>query len=459
MSTKTKIFSTLTIFLLLALAIIPSASAFESIDETNYILEEGEVIEETLYIGAESIVIDGTLKGDLYAGAQTVTVNGTVEGDIYTGAQTIEINGTIEGDLVAFAQSILITGTVKDDLRAGASALKLSKEAQIGDDLLFGGASLETKKGSFVAGDIVVGAAQVLVSGNVDGDIAVGAGAFELNGDVTGNVNAQVESNENSKNMPPMNYGPPPTFGIPQVSPGMTIDENASIGGDLSYTAYNKMTFPTGVVAGETLRIEPAYEEFEAPTPPTPTEVAGFWALSWVRTVITLFIVGLLFMQFFPNLLLGAGHRLQTNPLPSFGWGILSYLAFFSALFFIALATIIGATIFGALTLGSLSFIIIVVGILLSISFTLAFVIIVAYLTKIIVSVLGGNLILARVKPEWVNHKVYPLLVGVTLLSLIISIPVVGWFIKIIIILLGLGALWILGSEQFGKKEEALTEA
>ena len=459
MSTKTKFFSTLAIFLLLALAIVPSASAFEAIEELNYILEEGDVVEETLYIGADSIVINGTLKGDLYAGAQTVTVNGTVEGDIYTGAQNVEINGVIEGDLVAFAQSILITGVVEDDLRAGAAAIQLGKEAKIGDDLLFGGASLEAKEGSFVVGDIVVGAGQVLVSGDVDGDIAVGAGAFELNGNVAGHVKAYVESGTDSDYMPPMSYGPPPPFGIPQVKPGITIDEKASIGGNLSYTAYEEMSFPAGVVAGETLRVEPNYEEYEAPTPPSTAEIAGFWALDWVRTVITLFLVGLVFIQFFPNLLHGAGHRLQTQPLPSFGWGMVAYVVFYLALFLIALATIIGAMVFGIITLGSLSGMIIIVGMLLFVVLILAFVIVTAYLTKIIVSVLGGNLILARAKPEWVNHKVYPLLVGVIFLSLIISIPLVGWFIKIIVILFGLGALWILGREQLGKKEEVLTEA
>ncbi len=246
-------------------------------------------------------------------------------------------------------------------------------------------------------------------------------------------------------------------IGIPQVAPGLTIDTNASIGGDLSYTAYNEMNFPAGVVTGKTLRVEPEYDtDYEYEAPPAPVEVAGFWALNWVRTVITLFLVGLIFTQFFPNLLHGAGHRLQTQPMPSFGWGVVAYAVFYLSLLLIIFATIIGAIVFGILTLGSLSGMIIVLGILVFIALILAFIIVVAYVTKIIVSVLGGNLILARAKPEWVNHKVYPLLVGVIILSLIISIPVIGWFIKLIIVLFGLGALWILGREQFDKKEAFL---
>ena len=455
MSRKTKVFSTLAIIFLLVLAIVPTASAFEGIEDTHVVIEADEIIEETLYIGAESLVVDGIIKGDLYAGAQTVTINGTIEGDLYTGAQTIIINGTVEEDLVAFGQSLLITGTVGDDLRSVTTALQLGEKAKIGDDLLFGGASLEAKAGSFIMGDIVMGGAQALVAGNVDGDILVGSAAFELSGNVAGDVKTYVEANNEGEYIP-MSYGPM-AVSIPRVASGVSIDENASIGGDLSYASYTEKTFPTDVVAGETLRVEPNYTE-STYEPPTPAEVAGFWVLDWVRTLITLFIVGLLFTQFFPNIVLGAGHRLKTQPMPSFGWGMVAYAVFFIALSLIIFATVISSIAFGILTLGKLSGMVVLLGILTFVALILAFTITATYATKIIVSVLGGNLILARVKPELVNHKVYPLLVGVALLSLIISIPVVGWFIKFIIILLGLGALWILGREQFAKKEEFLAE-
>jgi len=140
--------------------------------------------------------------------------------------------------------------------------------------------------------------------------------------------------------------------------------------------------------------------------------------------------------------------------MPSLGWGVIAYAAFYFALLVIFTAMILGAIIFGFLSLGGLSGTIVVLGLLALFALIVGFILTVAYLTKIIVSLLGGKLILARVKPEWVNHKVYPLLVGVILLSLIMSIPFVGWLVKLIVVLFGLGALWLLGREQFGKKEE-----
>ena len=46
--------------------------------------------------------------------------------------------------------------------------------------------------------------------------------------------------------------------------------------------------------------------------------------------------------------------------------------------------------------------------------------------------------------------------VGVVILATIMSVPFAGWLVKLTVVLFGLGALWILGREQFGKKEEVV---
>ncbi|MBC8334597.1 MAG: hypothetical protein ISR59_03810 [Anaerolineales bacterium] len=439
MSHKTKLFSAFAIFMLVALAIVPTASAFEGREGDRIVIEADEVIEDDLYVGAESLVVDGVIKGDLYVGAQTVI-----------------INGTVEGDLVAFAQSVTINGTVGDDIRSGAAAIQLGPEAKIGDDLLFGGASLEAKSGSLVGGDILVGSAQVLVAGDTEGDLIAGTAAFELSGGVNGNVKAYVDISNKDQGMSPMSFGPSMNISIPSVTSGITIAKDASIGGDLSYTSFDEIVFPTGVVAGETLRVEPEFDnynyEYERPTPPTPAQLVGFWALNLLRTIITLIAIGLLLGWLFPNFLHGAGHKLQTQTWPSLGWGVVAYAAFYFALLVIFTAMVMGAVILGFLSLGGLSGTIIILGLLALFTLIVGFILTVAYGTKIIVSVLGGKLILARVQPDLVNHKVWPLVVGVVILATIMSVPFAGWMIKLIVALFGLGALWILGREQFSRE-------
>ena len=439
MSYKRKIFSALAIFMLVALAAVPTVAAFEGRAGNRIVIEADEIVEDDLYIGAQTIIVDGIIKGDLYASAQTVI-----------------INGTITGDLVALAQNVTINGTVGDDIRVGAAAIQVAADAEVGDDLLFGGASLEMKSGSYIGGDLLIGAAQALVAGETEGDLLIGASAFELQGSVGGDLNAYVEAPENA--MPMSYYGPSMNIPIPQVAPGITIDKKASVGGNLNYTSFNELTFPEGVVAGETLRLEPEYDEYHYEAP-TPTELAGAWFLGLLRTIITLTLIGLLLGWLFPNLIPGAGFSLQNQPWQSLGWGMVTYVVYYFVLLAILSVMIISAMLFGVLSLGGLSASILVLGLLALFILIVGFILTLAYLTKIIVSVLGGNLLLARVKPEWVNHKVYPLLIGVVILSLIMSIPVAGWFFKAMVVFFGLGALWILGRDQFGNKEEGLEEA
>ncbi|NQU29786.1 MAG: hypothetical protein HQ525_03880, partial [Anaerolineae bacterium] len=297
--------------------------------------------------------------------------------------------------------------------------------------------------------------AQVLVAGDIEGDLIAGTAAFELSGDVDGNVKAYVDTANENQGMSPMSFGPSMNISIPSVTPGITIDKDASIGGDLSYTSYDEIAFPTGAVTGETLRVEPEFNDYyayERPTPPTPAQLVGFWALDLLRTIITLIAIGLLLGWLFPNFVPGAGHKLQTEPWHSLGWGVVAYAAFYFALLVIFTAMIFGAVFLGFLSLGGLVSTIVILGLLALFALIVGFVLTVAYGTKIIVSVLGGKLILARVQPDLVNHKVWPLVVGVVILATIMSVPFAGWMIKLIVVLFGLGALWILGREQFSRE-------
>ncbi len=435
MSRAYKLLTTLAIFMLLALAVVPSAQAFGGREGDRVVIPADEVVEDDLYIAAAEIVVDGTIKGDLYAGAQSVTINGTVEGDLVVGAQTVVINGT-----------------VTDDVRVFAMAIQVGPDAEIGDDLLFGGASLETRSGSAVGGDVVVGSAQALIAGDVAGNILAGTSALELSGSVEGDVRAYVD--EATEDRPPMFYGPQTGIPIPSVSSGLTISDEARIGGSLTYTANQDLSIPASSVAGEVVRVTPQVggEGYVPPTPPTPAELVGFWALDLLRTIITLIAVGLLLGWLFPTLIKGAGDKLQIHPWPSLGWGVVGYAAFYFTLLVVLFVMVLGAIIFGFLTLGSLSGAVIWLGLLTIFALSVGFVLTVAYVTKIVVSVLGGKLILARVKPELVDHKAWPLVVGVVVLATLMSIPSIGWLLKLLVVLFGLGALWLLGREKTAKQ-------
>lgn len=149
----------------LALSIALPAFAFEDRTGDTITIAANEVIEDDLYIAAETVIVDGVIKGDLIVGAQTLIINGTVEGDLLVGARDVIINGTVQ-----------------DDARIFGAAFLIGENGVIDDDLIAGGGSLETRPGSKIGGDLLIGSGQNLLAGDIEGNVRIGAAAIELRG-------------------------------------------------------------------------------------------------------------------------------------------------------------------------------------------------------------------------------------------------------------------------------------
>jgi cytoskeletal protein CcmA (bactofilin family) len=144
--------------------------------------------------GGDQVVIarGEVIEDDLYVTANTVTIDGTVQGDLIAIANQVVVNGTVEGDLLAVGQGVLINGAIGDDVRAGGQAIKLGPDARLGGDLVIGGLSLETQQGSAVKGDLLIGAYQALLGGQIGRTVRGGLDRMELRGVVGGDVDVAL---------------------------------------------------------------------------------------------------------------------------------------------------------------------------------------------------------------------------------------------------------------------------
>jgi cytoskeletal protein CcmA (bactofilin family) len=415
----------------------PTALAFEFREGDTVVIGAGEVVEDDLYVGAGTFTLDGTIKGDLI---------------VFGG--TIEINGTVEGDLISAGQTVTVRGTVADDARIAGQVLTLDSEAQVGDDVMAAGFSIEGKKGSSVGGDFIYGGYQALLAGDVAQDLTVGVGGLQLSGSIGGDVKAEVgEATE----------GPSPMFfmpgvpAMPSVPMGLNVDEGARIGGKLDYTSAGEWSIPAGVVAGAITRHEPEIE-VEEEVVVSPARRVADWFLRHLRRLITLLLVGLLIVWVVPGWTRRVAGALQAKPLPSLGWGVVSIAVFILALLVILIATIIVAVILGTITLGGLAGTTASTGILIMALLVFFFSIAVTYITKVVVSFLGGRLILARLKPDWAEGRIWPLVVGVVLFIIITAIPILGGLVNLVVVLLGLGALWLLGRDVYRQRRAVPVE-
>ena len=445
MNKAQKAISVFTLLILLTLTFAIPVFAFEG--------REGDKV----VIGADEVIDD-----DLYVGANEFTLNGTVKGDLIVGGSVITINGTVEGDLWAAGQVVIINGVVMDDARIAGAGLQLGDEAQVGGDLLAAGASLETKPGSNVGSDLLVGAGQALLAGDVERDVMAGTGALELRGDFGRDVKAYVDQTEETASGPSPNIYMQQSIPLtlPSVAPGLTVDDSASIAGDLEYSSTYDLSFPSGTVGGEVNRVQPEITEGKKYVPPTPMERTGKWALDSLRTVLTLVIFGLLLSWLTPAFMNASSDKVTSQTWPSLGWGAIAWAAFFFALLLVVIVMIAGGIIFGFLTLGGISGTIIWLGILSMFALTVTFVLATAYVSKIVVGAAIGRWIFSKTNPSLAEHRFWPMILGVIVIAVVVALfrfPLVplgffGWLLNFAVVLFGLGALWLWGRDRFSKQ-------
>jgi hypothetical protein len=358
-----------------------------------------------------------------------------VNGDVVAAGQTITINGTISGNLVSVGNTIVVNGTVGGDVLAAAGVLHWGEDSKVGGDVIAAGGSLELQKGSAVGRDALLAGGQVLLAADVGRNVEAGAGSLEIAG----------------KTGPPMGmFMGQSTVPVPVIPPGFTIDPAAQIAGDLEYTQNTDLSFPAGVIAGRVTRVRQAVEAGMPDREPTLGEKAGLWALKSVRSLVTLVLLGLFLLWVMPRFMQALSEYLRAKPWPSLGWGAVAYAGFFFLVLLTLFVMILGAVLFGLLTLGGLSASVVWTGILALFALILGFVLITSFLAKIVFGMTLGKWILSSTNSTLAGHRFWPMLIGVTLTVAVIavltfpSIPgALGWLLNFVIVLFGLGALWL----------------
>jgi cytoskeletal protein CcmA (bactofilin family) len=430
---------------LMAFGLATPAQAFDSREGNTVVIGADEVIEDDLYLFANYISIDGIVKGDVVAFGSSVT-----------------LNGVVEGDFIAAGQDVTVNGEVKDDLRFAAYALKLGPNAKIGDDVIAAGYSLETAKGSSVGGALVLGSYQALLNGQVNEKANLGVNSLELNGVINGDVQLAVNGTKNDDFSPaymtPMGSNLPV---VPSVKPGLNFGPEARINGKLDYTSPNLYSIPAGVVSGAVTHSEPPIspEDVSQYHPMSETNPVLYRILEALRFLAALIVIGMLVALLAPAWLRKPAETIEKRPLPSLGWGLLTFIGMFFALGMLAALVIALAILFSALTLGNLAGLSVVLGGSAFCALLVAFGLVTGYLSYLVTGYLGGRWILRRLNPAMTEKPYWALLVGVVILAVLTAIPILGGLVKLVVVLIGLGAIAILIWEHFRPTPAAVVPA
>lgn len=413
--------------LLLAVTVTPTAHAGEFIEgKPDAALEEGETVKDDLFIGGDSVLVAGTVEGDLFAAGNDVVISGEVYGNVFTAGQTITVSGTIDG-------ALMIAGY----------DLTLTESAVITRNVYFGGFSLKATTDSLVQRSIYGGGYQLILDGTVARDVTAGLGALQVAGPVGGDLNVEIgEPSSDSEWMVDNWMQDMPTIKV--LDPGYEVEESL-VEGDLNI----KVTpFKTNVNVPE-ITINPA-------------QLMVNHLRRRAGEFIALMLVGMVGLWLMKDTLLKAVDEVKTNAGQDSLWGLLVYFLYVPVVFTLFVLLTLLIIMVSLLTLGSLAGEMIALSSFSFFGLLTLFGMLASLGTKIVVGYLVGRWLLGKTSNlsyENYWHHVSALAIGVFLYEVLRAVPVAGFFLMLIVVVIGTGAFFVLFKDALRKKSSSASEA
>ncbi len=341
-------------------------------------------------LGVGAVAAGGSVSDKLRTG-ETVSVDAgeTVDHDLYVFAGDVVVDGTVAGDLVAGAGTVVINGTIEGDLTVGAGRVFIPGE---------------------VSGDVRSGSGEISVGGTIGEDLVAGSGRLTV--EETGEIGEDL------------------IFGA-----GTVLVEGAVVGSVMGTASeYTR----SGTVGGtEDVRIEAGLDPGE-PDEPEPVEVVR----DGLAHLVTVLILGGLALLLVPGAVRASETALRTRPLASAGIGIGVLVGYLIQFIAVILLMILLAIAFAAAALDALAGIALWLGVIdLMVTSFLLFVS-ASFLVDAVVGIALAQLV-ARgwAKDRWQEFVL--LLGGAFVVVLVTSLPVIGPIAKLVVVVLGLGAMAI----------------
>jgi cytoskeletal protein CcmA (bactofilin family) len=342
-------------------------------------------------VAASVAFAQGELLGGKLRTGDTVTVGAdeAVDGDLYVIAGTVTVDGSVDGDLTAFGGQVQLNGTVSGDLLAAGGTVTIAGDVE--GDLRTSGGQV-TLNGS-VGEDVIAAGGQTTVQGgaSIEGDLVVSGGQVTMGGAVAGNIEANAGT-----------YSRTGTVGgtehISQGDRGGADDDEADDFADDALDAF--------------------------------------------RHFVVLLLIGAALLWLLPRVLGSAETALRERPAASLGFGVLAFLGYVVLLVIAIILIVLLAILFGVLQLGALVAIEIVAGLLAIFVVSFGFVVAVAFLADLVVGLGIARLMARNLEAGW-WQRFGMLAAGVAVVVIVTSLPIVGGIAKLLVILFGLGALFL----------------
>jgi hypothetical protein len=391
-----------------------------------------------------TVEADERIDGNVFALCRSLVIDGHIEGNLMGAAVEVQINGTISGDVYMAAGRLDAHGAIGKDLHFVGPVLNVYPESTFSDeraDLLSASLSTTVMQGTRIPGTIVDLGYQLVIEGDVGDEVSFWGSGLTIDGWVEGDVFATV--GDPSTSVSQLDSALRQLFDVGVVSPGLRVTDSGRINGQLSYTGPVE-----GEIAG-TLATEPQFnrvlvlpEIIQQDAP----RIVSTYVSEVVREFLTLTIVGVIGLLFIPRTLQSPMRNLQTRPVPSLSLGLITFILSFPVVFIGALLSLILVVVLIFLQLGGLVIVAGAVVGLVTVLVASIFYFVAIYLTRVIVALALGRALIRLGMGEISQPRIayLNLVVGVALLAVLYSLPLVGWFLSALSAFLGLGALLLI---------------
>jgi cytoskeletal protein CcmA (bactofilin family) len=328
----------------------------------------------------QTAVTDDVVQDDLLTAGRTVRVGAEVEGDVAVAGSDVTVSAPVKGYVMSAGRTVSVEAPVGNDLWAAGERVDIA--GPVGNNAMIAGQTVRLQPGATVGHDARLAGGEVRSEGRIAHDLTISAGRAEIGGDIGGAVNASARQ--------------------------VTVLPDAVVRGDLIVRAPE----PPVISPGAQVMGNVDYQR---------TGGAAWWLawpVLWSCLFLSLLVLNLIGLYVAPTWFSRVAETLRTRPLSSLLAGVVVLIAV-PIVIAILLITVIGIPL----------------AVILTAAYVIALVLSAAFVSYRI-----GLWVFDRLHRTGVSRWA-AMLVGALLVSLAISLPMVGGLIALAVVLIGAGAL------------------
>jgi hypothetical protein len=392
------------------------------------------------------IPVERTITGNLLVLCRTLTLEGHVTGNLIGAATSAIINGQVDGDVYMLAGQLDVGGTIGEDLHFAGIVMRVHPETNFVDedsDLLTASVSTTIQEGAVVPGSVLGLGYQFLMQGEVGGEMSFWGSSLTLDGTMGGDVDAEVgDANADVSQLQTLLI--PFPVDITLVRPGLYVTDKAHVNGQLTYSGPSEAEIPAGALAQDPIFTPVVVQpNFTTLGEQDQSRGVSIYITQVVREFFTLGVIGFLGLLVIPRGLQTPLRSLQARPLACLGVGLLAFIVYFVAVPFAILLSLLLIFAISLLQVSELTFAVGTILGVLDIGGSSILFFIVIFVSRVIICLAIGRAVTRALLNDGSTGRAIflSLLIGVILLALVASLPVVGWVINALALFLGLGAI------------------